>query len=301
MSSNYLRNSCRFSPNILLTQPMWEFLRIGITLSSLLQLSSGNKDCEMIRYACARLDSNEIPAHTSLPKAFSAPKAAEHVPPKSTLVCVLQWHLSTQHKQNCRPRMASRFLSPSSLALIIVFSSWYLCCGVAEFKLQSDSLYYLFSAMIYFSTSRVSGKTSTCSCPDNKAPIPIPSLSCVISTEEKYFCLRDKSTFSPISQLPASKFPQYAGVFKLNFSHAQEYRFHNTKIMLLSLESSLKEILNLPYWTLNAASSWKCFLDDSRNCRTQIIPVIMCISISAFLLKMLMIGTHWNGMVFVMA
>lgn len=50
-----------------------------------------------------------------------------------------------------------------------------------------------------------------------------------------------------MSQLPASKIPQYAGVFEVKLSHAQEYRFHNTKIILVSLESSLKEILNFPY------------------------------------------------------
>lgn len=178
----------------------------------------------MTRYACARLDSNEIPAHTSLPKAFSAPYTAEHVSSKSTLVCVLQWHLSTQHKQNCILRMASRFLTSSSLASIVVFSSWYLFCGAAQFKLHSDSLYNLFSAMICFSTSGVSGKMCTCSCPGNKTPIPIHSLICVMPTAEKCFCLRDKSAFSPISELSASKIPQYAGILELKLSHAQEYR-----------------------------------------------------------------------------
>lgn len=79
--------------------------------------------------------------------------------------------------------------------------------------------------MIYFSTSGVSGKMCICSCPGNKAPLPIHSLSCVIPTAEKCFCLSDKSAFSPVSQLPASKIPKYAGVFELKLSHAQECRF----------------------------------------------------------------------------
>lgn len=206
----------------------------------------------MTRYACARLNSNEIPAHISLPKAFSAPYAAEHVSSKSTLVCVLQWHLSTQHKQNCILRMASRFLTSSSLASIVVFSSWYLFCGAAQFKLHSDSLYNLFSAMICFSTSGVSGKMCTCSCPDNKTPIPIHSLICVMPTAENAFAweTRAPSLLSVNFQLPKSlNMQEY---LNWNFHMPRNIDYNNTKIMLVSLESSLKEILYLPYWISNA-------------------------------------------------
>lgn len=170
----------------------------------------------MTRSACARLDSNEIPTHTSFPKAFSAPEAAEHMPLKSTLACVLQWHLCTQHKQNCRLRMASRFLSSSSLASIIVFSSWNLCCGVAEFKLQSDSLYYLFSAMIYFSTSRVSEKYALV--PALVIRLQFQCIHFLVWSPHQRNAFAWETKVPSISELPFSKIPQNAGVFELRLS-----------------------------------------------------------------------------------
>lgn len=106
------------------------------------------------------------------------------MPPKSTLVCLLQRHLSMQHKHNLRLGVALRFPSPSSWASIIVFSSWYLFCGAAQFILQNDSLYYLFSAMICFSTFGVSGQMCAHSCP-SKALIPTHSFCCVIPAADQ--------------------------------------------------------------------------------------------------------------------
>lgn len=208
MSSIHLRNSWWFSQNILLTQ------LIGITLSS-----------PIVIWKQGLWNDQICPCQAGQQWNSSTHKSSHGIQCSlGSWTCATKIYfgmctsVTPEHKENCKLRMESRFLSSSSLASIIIFSSWYLCCGVAEFKLQSDSLYYLFSAMIYFSTSGVSGKMCTCSCPGNKAPVPIHSLSWVIPTAEKYFCWETgaPSLLWVNSQLPKS----------LNIQEYLKWNFH---------------------------------------------------------------------------